>query len=356
MLSRRAFLRLAALGAAAEFLAACGARSAAGEFALFARTATPTNTATPTSTPTSTPSPTSTATATATATPTPTPTATPSPTEAPTETPTSTPTATPTETPTPGPLRAISLIHGPSRALVVDHVLQALGIVSTQVRVDLGETVPDLRTYDAVIFAGGEYRPEEFEHPIFQAERERIMEALEARVPILGICLGNQLLAYWLGGEVVTGSWEIGWLPITVNEDGLADPLLAGLGESFYGFLWHGDQIKRLPEGAVLLASSEKCRVQAFRLGDLPVWGVQFNPQYDPVIAEGVIRAAKSLPKYGYNLDEMVATGYREYNDVAGKIFRNFFEVVRKGQEGHEAPAVSATATPGADGSHQDSP
>jgi GMP synthase-like glutamine amidotransferase len=231
-----------------------------------------------------------------------------------------------------------------------------MGIASTQVRVDLGETVPDLRTFDAVIFAGGEWGPEEFEKPFFEAERVRILEALEARVPILGICLGNQLLAHWLGGEVVAGSWEIGWLPIAVNEDGLADPLLAGLGESFYGFLWHGDQIKRLPEGAILLASSEKCRVQAFRLRDLPVWGVQFNPQYDPVIAEGVIRAAKTLPKYGYNLDEMVATGYREYNDVAGKVFGNFFDEVRKGQGSNEAPVAAGTATPGAEPTRQESP
>jgi GMP synthase (glutamine-hydrolysing) len=239
---------------------------------------------------------------------------------------------------------------------VVDHVLQRLGIVSTQVRVDLGETVPDLRTFDAVIFAGGEYRPDEFEKPIFQAERERILEALEARVPILGICLGHQLLAHWLGGEVVTGSWEIGWLPVSVNEAGVADPLLAGLGETFYAFLWHGDQIKRLPEEAILLASTEKCPVQAFRLRDLPVWGVQFNPQYDPVIAEGVIRSASSLPRLGYNVDEMVATGYREYNDVALKVFGNFFEEVRKGQEGHEAPVVAGTATPGAGDSLQESP
>jgi GMP synthase-like glutamine amidotransferase len=210
----------------------------------------------------------------------------------------------------------------------VDHVLQRFGVLSTRVRVDLGEEVPDLRDYDAVIFAGGEHRPDRFEEPFFQAERERIMEALEADVPILGICLGNQLLAYWLGGEVKTGRWEVGWLPVTVNEAGLADPLMDGLGETFYAFLWHGDQITKLPEGAVLLASSERCRVQAYRLDSRPVWGVQFNPQYDPVIAEDVIRAATSLTKYGYDLDEMVATGYREYNDVAGHIFGNFFQFV----------------------------
>jgi GMP synthase (glutamine-hydrolysing) len=298
-LGRRAFLRLVGLAAAGEFLAGCSSPPLLGRLR-----------------PSATPTPT----ATATATPTPTATATPTP----TATATSTPTLTPTAMPTRGPLRAISLIHGPSRALVVEHVLERFDLDSIQIRVDLGETVPDLRDYDAVIFAGGEHRPDEFEKPFFQAERERILEALEAQVPILGICLGHQLLAYWLGGKVQEGRWEIGWLPVATTDAGKSDPLLAGLGETFYAFLWHGDQITRLPPGAILLASSEKCQVQAYRLDGLPVWGVQFNPQYDPVIAEGVIRAATSLPKYGYDLDEMVATGYREYDDLAGRLFGNF--------------------------------
>ena len=303
---------MAALGVAGQFLAACQAQSIVGDLALFVRTATPTATptatATATLTPTLTPTPTATLTPTATPTATPTSTSTSTSTPSPTQTPTETPTATPTATPARGPLTAVALIHGPSRALIVDHVLQRLGVVSTQVRVDLGETVPDLRNYDAVIFAGGEYRPGEF------------------------------------------------GLPITVTEAGLGDPLLAGLGETFYGFLWHGDLIKRLPENAVILASTEKCPVQAFRLGDLPVWGVQFNPQYDPVIAEGVIRAAKTLPKYGYNLDEMVATGYREYNDVADRIFGNFFEEAQKERDGRAAPVDSATANPDPGATGQDAP
>lgn len=205
------------------------------------------------------------------------------------------------------------------------------GVEATTVRVDLEEVVPDLRNFDAVIFAGGEYRPEEFEEPIFQAERERIMEALDAEVPILGICLGHQLLAYWLGGEVQRGRWEFGWLPIVVSEAGRSDPLFAGLGESFYGFLWHGDQVTRLPEGAELLASTETCPVQAYRLGGLPVWGVQFNPQYDPEIAEEVIRGSAWLPSQGFDLDEMAAVGYREYENVAEQIFGNFFRFVQQG-------------------------
>jgi GMP synthase (glutamine-hydrolysing) len=227
----------------------------------------------------------------------------------------------------------------------VDNALQQIGVSSTNIRVDLGETVPDLRTYDAVIFAGGEYRPDDFEDAVFRTERERMTEALEANVPILGICLGHQLLAYWLGGKVESGRWEIGWLPVKVNDSGLADPLLAGAGQTFYAFLWHGDQISKLPEGAVLLASTETCPVQAYRLQDYPVWGVQFNPQYDPVIAEGVIRAASSLPKRGYDVEAMVATGYREYHNLAGRTFGNFFQIVTE-SKGNHATAVATGSAP----------
>jgi GMP synthase (glutamine-hydrolysing) len=345
-LTRRAFLRLAGLAGIGTVLSACGAPptplpEGISSPDVVSGPASPTSTRPATVPTVATPARTAPPTV---ATPTPTPT--PMPTRTATPTPTDRPTPTATATATRGPLRAISLIHGPSRALVMDYVLQRLGILGTTVRVDLGETVPDLTTgaYDAILFAGGEYRPDEFEKPIFQAERERIMAALEARVPILGICLGNQLIAHWLGGQVTAGKWEIGWLPVTVNDAGLADPLLAGLGDTFHAFLWHGDRVSQLPENAVLLASSELCPVQAFRLRDLPVWGVQFNPQYDPVIAEGVIRAAKTLSSHGYDIEEMVATGYREYNDLAGKLFGNFFAQVTG------IPSARITETPGMGG------
>ena len=228
-------------------------------------------------------------------------------------------------------MKVISLIHGPGRTLVLDHVLKRFDVESTKVRVDLGKKVPDLRRFDAVFFAGGEYRPNQFDLPIFQRERVRIMEALEANVPILGICLGHQLLAYWLGGEVKRRRWEIGWLPITVHEPGLSDPLLDGLGPVFHGFLWHGDQITKLPEEAELLASSELCRVQAYRLRNRPVWGIQFNPQYTPKIAENLVRASTWMDKYGWDREQIIATGHREYDDLAGRIFGNFLDVVREG-------------------------
>jgi GMP synthase-like glutamine amidotransferase len=168
------------------------------------------------------------------------------------------------------------------------------------------------------------------------------MEALDADVPILGVCLGHQLIVHWLGGKVKRGRWEIGWLPVTVNAAGQADPLLAGLGQRFHAFLWHGDQVTQLPEGAELLASSELCRVQAYRLRGRPVWGVQFNPQYDPVIAESTTRHSPWITDFGWDVEEIVATGYREYDDLADRIFGNFLEYARG--EGIHATPVATTA------------
>ena len=312
-LTRREFLLWggAALGG---FLAGCGSDkpSVIAEF-------TPTMSAEATPIPTKTqvlPSPTVTNTATPTSTPSPTPTPIPSPTVAP---------------PTPNlPLQAVVLEHGPSRVLVLDHCLAQNGVSSFPVRVYEGEPIPDLVGYDALILSGGEHSPEEFEDPFFQAERERVLSAVEEGVPVFGVCLGHQLLAHWLGGKVERGQWEVGWYEVTLTPAGLDDPLFGDMSPQFYAFLWHSDQITQLPAGASNLASSDLCAVQAFRYGDLPVWGVQFNLQFDPALAEGVLRGATWLSKVGIDADEMATRGYQVYDGSHERIFRNFFTEVRR--------------------------
>jgi GMP synthase (glutamine-hydrolysing) len=225
----------------------------------------------------------------------------------------------------------VVILHGPSRFLQVDQVLAQNDVSPVPVNAYAGEQIPDLTVYDAVIISGGEYSPSQFDStPFLQSERDRVMEAVDQGVPILGICLGHQLLAHWLGGRVEPSpQFEVGWLEVTVNENGLNDPLLQGLNQQFYAFLWHWDQITQLPSDAVNLASSDSCPTQVFRYRDLPVWGVQFNPQYDAPLAESVLLGAPWLADIGVDVEEMASSGYQVDDGSQDRIFSNFFTFVR---------------------------
>jgi GMP synthase (glutamine-hydrolysing) len=279
-----------------------------GQLATSTATPAPTFTASPTSTPTSTPAP------------------------SPTPAPTSTPTPTPEPTPTPrGHLEVAVILHGPSRFLQVDRVLAENDVSSVPILAYSGESIPDLTSFDAVIVSGGEYPPSQFDKlPFLQEERDRVMEAMDRGVPILGICLGHQLLAHWLGGSVERSEqFEVGWLEVAINENGLRDPLLQGVGPRYHAFLWHWDEVTALPPGGVNLASSALSPVQAFRYRDLPVWGVQSNPQYTASLAESVLLGADWLADLGVDAQDMATRGHEVDDGSQDRIFRNFFTFVR---------------------------
>ena len=115
--------------------------------------------------------------------------------------------------------------------------------------------------------------------PFLGDEGRLLAEEVETDVPVLGICLGAQVLARSLGAEVRPGETaEIGWLEVETTAAGSADPLLGDAGRRIGVMQWHVD-VFDLPRGATLLATSEASRHQAFRLGR--AWGVQFHPEVD---------------------------------------------------------------------------
>ncbi|ERP88712.1 glutamine amidotransferase [Labrenzia sp. C1B10] len=98
----------------------------------------------------------------------------------------------------------------------------------------------------------------------------------DAGKPVLGICLGSQLIARAFGGENLLGlPVEFGWHDVTPTDAGLEDPVVGKLGAGAPQFHWHSDTVT-LPDGAVLLASSDMTPVQAFRMGDL-TYAIQFH-------------------------------------------------------------------------------
>jgi GMP synthase (glutamine-hydrolysing) len=152
----------------------------------------------------------------------------------------------------------------------------------------LGEI--DLDEWSGIILGGGPFNvsdPDALKSPT-QHRVEAELRALARRVvaadmPFLGACYGIGVLGVLDGGVVDRTYGEpIGALPIRLTTEGAADPLLGTLPEVFLAYLGHKEAVARLPDGAVLLASSDTCPVHAFRLGR-NVYATQFHPELDPV-------------------------------------------------------------------------
>ncbi|HEY7453810.1 MAG TPA: type 1 glutamine amidotransferase [Thermoleophilaceae bacterium] len=133
--------------------------------------------------------------------------------------------------------------------------------------------------FEAVmVFGGSMHVDQDDEHPWLEPEKEFIRRELERGTPILGVCLGSQLLAEAAGAVPYRADEpEIGWYEIQITEAGASDPLIAPLAPSVELFEWHHYNAP-LPPGAVELARTPAC-VQAFRIAGRPAWGLQFHAE-----------------------------------------------------------------------------
>ena len=174
-----------------------------------------------------------------------------------------------------------------------------------RVRLERDELGPvDLAAWSGIVVGGGPWNvsdpPERKAPEQVRGEarlRELALQVLEADFPFLGACYGVGTLGTLRGGVVDRQFPEpIGPMTIELTDAGRADPLLGVLPASFTALLGHKEAVSRLPEGAVHLASSATCPVQAFRLGQ-HVYATQFHPELDLAGIEARVEAYRD---FGY--------------------------------------------------------
>ncbi|MEV5973117.1 type 1 glutamine amidotransferase [Streptomyces sp. NPDC051921] len=184
--------------------------------------------------------------------------------------------------------------HSAFPVLVVQHEADAgPGLVAERLRaagVDprpchpwQGEALPaSLEGWAGLIVLGGSPNCEDdTAAPWLPRVRALIREAVDVRVPLLGICLGAQLMAHALGGAVAPRAArgaELGAVPLRRLPAADGDPVLGAVPEGALAAQWHWDDVERLPPGAALLLTGDHCAYQAFRVG-ARAWGVQFHPE-----------------------------------------------------------------------------
>jgi GMP synthase (glutamine-hydrolysing) len=136
----------------------------------------------------------------------------------------------------------------------------------------------ELHAYEAVlVFGGAMHVDQETSHPWLRTEKALLRQSLAAGVPLLGVCLGAQLIAEAAGAPPRRASRpEIGWHQVALSAEGSGDPLLGPLGRQFQAFQWHSYEFP-LPPGATPLATSDVC-LQAYRIGER-TWGIQFHAE-----------------------------------------------------------------------------
>ena len=208
------------------------------------------------------------------------------------------------------------------------------GIETHVVELDEGEQIPELKDYDALWVMGGPMDVwEEAEHPWLIAEKAAIRKAVnELKMPYVGICLGHQLLADALGGEVGPGDKpEVGVMAIYKTDSGKKSPYLKNLPNEMNCLQWHSAEVKQAPAGMDILNYSDKCSVQSLALG-----AQVFTMQYHQEIIATTVSDWSTIPAYkdaleksmgedaASKLEQKALENMNDFNKTARQLYDNW--------------------------------
>lgn len=184
------------------------------------------------------------------------------------------------------------------------------------------------RPYSALVLTGSAASVLE-DPPWCSCLADLIRDAAARDLPILGVCFGHQMVASallgpeWVGPSQVP---EIGWGEIRILE---SDPILEGFGSNFRTFLSHHDEVRMGSERIRVLAESDGCEIQAFRMEEKPVWGVQFHVEMGEEESIGIVTdKAEKYPDLGLDVGDIVS-GWIDSEALGDRLLANFVREVQ---------------------------
>lgn len=225
---------------------------------------------------------------------------------------------------------AILVIEHSARSGIqrLGRILRSYGHRLRYVRFHLGEAIPpDLDDVDGIVSCGGSPSANDDNLPWLDSEMQLLRQAHAMQMPIVGLCLGSQILARALGGEVaqMKGGPEVGWHEVCLTPAGREDPLHAGIGWRSIQAHFHYDAVTEPPPGAHLLASSDRCKVQAWVLG-LRTYGFQYHPEIDSDSMAAIIDDDPELLTKSHQTRDQIVNGTKKYFPAFERITNRLFE------------------------------
>ena len=230
-------------------------------------------------------------------------------------------------------MQILSLVHeDDARSGVFAAAIEAAGARLEEASYAFGPPPSrDPSEFDAVIVLGGAMHVDQADrHPWLDRERELIGELISDGVPLLGVCLGSQLVAQVAGAGVgpLAGGLEIGWHEVELDAAAEGDPVIGALPRRFSAFEWHEYGVLDAG-GRIEPLAANGAGLQAFRVDGAAAWGIQFHAEVDGPIVEGWLA---NYAEPSFDVDGIRAGNEREmprWNELGRALSTAFVDVAR---------------------------